>query len=231
MEKIFKTNSFTFPMDKQNIRQNMREFYSSSEKYLEQLKSHNLGVYSKYLHKILKHVPKGASILDIGCGAGQVTNFLEKKGYDVTGIDLSPLFIKEARKNGEATFKVMDSTSLNFEPKSFDAVISAETLEHIPDPEKALGEMARVLKRKGKMILRFPNRVSPLRSFLTRISSKPKFKIVKPNLEKEVAGDDEDLCYVASTSDVVVFLKKRGFKIIETKPLFWPSALIVARKT
>jgi ubiquinone/menaquinone biosynthesis C-methylase UbiE len=218
-------------MDKQGLEENMKQFYSSSELYMNKLKTHGLNVYSKYLNKILKHVPKKSKILEIGCGVGQIANFLEKRDYNVTGIDISPLFVKEAKKHGDANFEVMDSTALKYEDQSFDTVISAETLEHIPNPRKALSEMTRVLKKRGLIVLRFPNKVSKLQNFSTKISRKPKFRIVKPNLEKDVAGDDEDLCYLASTSDVIVFLKKRGFKIIYTKPFFWPSALIVARKT
>jgi len=208
----------------------MKQFYSSSKPYLEQLRSHNLLAYSKYLAKILRFVKKGSRILDIGCGTGQVANYLSKRSYNVTGIDLSPLFIKEAKKQGQAEFRVMDSTSLKFKDASFDAVISAETLEHIPNPAKALSEMTRVLRPKGLIILRFPNKQSKLNNLLTILTKKPLFQIISPNLAKEVFGEDEDLCYIASTSDVIIFLKRKGFRILYTKPFFWSSALIVARK-
>ena len=212
------------------IKKEMKKFYSSSRKYMKQLKSHGLSEYGKYVEKIIENAPPKSRVLDVGCGVGQVSNYLAEKGFEATGIDISPLFVKEARKNGKAKFISADTTKLPFEDESFDAVISAETLEHIPEPEKALSEMARVLKKKGIIALRFPNRHSKIENFVTLLVRKPLFKIVNPKLDKNVAGDDEDLCYVASSSDVIVFLKARGFKIIYSKPFFWPSALIIARK-
>ncbi len=217
-------------MIEKELKENMKDFYSSSKLYMNKLKTHGIEVYAKYLQKILEFVPAKARVLDIGCGVGQVSNFLQKKGYKVTGIDFSPLFIKESKKAGKADFKIMDSTNLKFPDCSFDAVISAETLEHIPNPKKALEEMSRVLRQSGLMILRFPNKLSVLDSLAVFLSKKPKFKITNPNLGKNVGGDDEDLCYIASTADIGVFLKNNGFKILYSKPLFWPSALIVARK-
>lgn len=212
------------------MKKDMKEFYSSSQEYMNQLKRHNLSVYGKYLGRILRNVRPGSKILDVGCGVGQVSNFLAGRGFDVTGIDISSLFVKEAKKLGKAKFRTMDSTILSFKDESFDAVISAETLEHITNPEKALSEMTRVLKKGGKLILRFPNKQSKMRNFITILTKRPRFEIVKPKLDKSVYGDDEDLCYLASTSDVIVFLKGRGFRILYTKPFFWKSALIVARK-
>ncbi|OIO42265.1 hypothetical protein CO081_01230 [Candidatus Pacearchaeota archaeon CG_4_9_14_0_8_um_filter_35_24] len=212
-----------------NLKKDMKEFYSSSKPYLNQLKRHNLSVYGKYLDKIRRHISPGSKILDIGSGAGQVANFLADKGYDVTGIDISPLFIKESKK-GKAQFKVMDSTSLKFKDNEFDAVISAETIEHVLEPWKMLDEAARVIKQKGILILRYPNNQNKLKQFKTRLSKKPLFEITLPNLSKDIFGEDEDLCHKASTADISLYLKKKGFKILESKPFFWRAGQIVARK-
>lgn len=208
----------------------MNKFYASSKPYMEQLKKHNLSDYEIYLNKITLNLPEKSSILDVGCGVGQVATFLQERGYISTGVDVSPLFIREAKKEGKATFLVMDSTNLKFKDSSFDSVISAESLEHMPNPAKVLEEMDRVLRPEGLIFLRFPNRQSNLNNFVTLLTKKPYFQITRPNLEKDVFGEDEDLCYVASTSDVLVFLKKRGYKVLYSKPFFWPSALIIARK-
>ncbi|VVB80276.1 Ubiquinone/menaquinone biosynthesis C-methyltransferase UbiE [uncultured archaeon] len=212
------------------LEKEMSNFYSSSEPYMNQLKKHSLSDYGVYLNKILSTLSKGSSILDVGCGVGQVANFLQTNGYAVTGIDISPLFIKEGRKLGKAKLLEMDSTKLKFKDESFASVISAESLEHMPNPKKVLEEMDRVLKKKGLLVLRFPNKQSKFNNFITLLTKKPYFQIVQPNLDKNVFGEDEDLCYLASTSDVIVFLRKRGYKIVYTKPFFWPSALILARK-
>ncbi|MCX6748470.1 MAG: class I SAM-dependent methyltransferase [Candidatus Pacearchaeota archaeon] len=80
-----------------DLQEQMKDFYSSSNLYLNQLKSHNIRVYSKYLDKILTSIKPKSKILDIGSGAGQVANFLQSKDFNVTGVDISPLFIREAK--------------------------------------------------------------------------------------------------------------------------------------
>jgi SAM-dependent methyltransferase len=62
-------------------------------------------------------------VLDIGCGAGRHSLYLQKKGFSVLGIDSSPLAIKVCKLRGLKRAKVMPIEGLNFKPKSFDTVI------------------------------------------------------------------------------------------------------------
>jgi|SRR3989344_2999245 len=217
-------------INKDKLKTDMKEFYSRSKPYLEQLKKHDLSVFGKYIKKIIRYVPAKSKVLDVGCGVGQVSNFLAGRGYNVIGTDISQLLIEEAKKNGKANFRVMDALNLEFEDKRFDCVISAETIEHIPDPEKMLSEIHRVLKNGGILVLRFPNRQNKVKQLSTLIKKRPRFEIVNPNLGADVYGEDEDLCYLASTADIIVYLRERGFKILETKPWFWRAGLIIAKK-
>ncbi|PIN90886.1 hypothetical protein COU60_00900 [Candidatus Pacearchaeota archaeon CG10_big_fil_rev_8_21_14_0_10_34_76] len=217
-------------VDVKKIKKSMKEFYSSSKPYLAQLKKHDISVYSKYLNKILQMAPKGAKILDLGSGAGQVANFLSTKGYVVTGVDISPLFVREANKAKKAKFRVMDVTHLDFPKNSFDVVISAETIEHVLEPRKMLFEINKVLRPRGLLFLRYPNRQNKLKQLLTLITKKTRFEITRPNLSKNVFGNDEDLCHKVSTADILVVLRNNHYKILETKPFFWRAGLIIARK-
>jgi 2-polyprenyl-3-methyl-5-hydroxy-6-metoxy-1,4-benzoquinol methylase len=61
--------------------------------------------------------------LDIGCGAGRHSLYLQKRGFDVLGIDSSPLAIKVCKLRGLKQAKVMSIEELNFKPNSFDSVI------------------------------------------------------------------------------------------------------------
>jgi len=72
-----------------------------------------------------------------------------------TGIDISPLSIKRAKANSNQAIKflVAEATNLPFSDRVFDIVLSFDTLEHIRNKEKALSEMARVLKPKGKLLI------------------------------------------------------------------------------
>lgn len=217
-------------MDIDKVKGDMKKFYSKSIPYMEQLKKHDLSVFGKYLGKIRRYVPKGYKILDVGCGVGQVSNFLQDKGYKMTGVDLSSLLIKEAKKVKKAKFEVMDATELKFEDNSFDAAISAETIEHVPNPRKMIKEMIRVVRPRGYIILRYPNRQNKWKQLGTIITRKVEFELQQPNLGDDVYGNDEDLCHKASTADILIYLKRHGCKIIENKPFFWRAGLVVARK-
>ncbi len=102
-----------------------------AEAYLQergQFKNHT------YLHQFTKVVPKGSTVLDIGCGAGvPIDEFLTKQGYLVWGIDLSEKQIELARKLvPRAAFEVKDMTQLKFGEYAVDAVVSFYAIFHIP---------------------------------------------------------------------------------------------------
>ncbi|MCK5562620.1 class I SAM-dependent methyltransferase [Candidatus Bathyarchaeota archaeon] len=62
-------------------------------------------------------------VLDIGCGAGRHSLYLQKKGFDVLGIDVSPLAVKICRLRGLKKARVMSIEEVNFKPSSFDSII------------------------------------------------------------------------------------------------------------
>ncbi|MAG85889.1 MAG: hypothetical protein CMB97_00525 [Flavobacteriaceae bacterium] len=98
---------------------------------------------------------KNAKILDVGCGKGKFTRYLAKLGAEMKGIDATAEFIDMARLktvNDEQYF-VCGADNLLFDDNSFDAVVCVEVLEHIQNTSKALSEMFRVLKEKGKLII------------------------------------------------------------------------------
>lgn len=101
----------------------------------------------------------GEKVLELGCGAGDDAFHIAATvgpGGHVTGVDISEFLIAEAIKRSSArnlsvTFEVGDAQSLRFSDEFFDAVRMERILMHVPDPVKALGEMARVLKAGGRM--------------------------------------------------------------------------------
>jgi SAM-dependent methyltransferase len=62
-------------------------------------------------------------VLDIGCGAGRHSIDLQEKGFDVTGIDISPLAVKVCRLRGLKKAEVIPIEKAKFEPNSFDTII------------------------------------------------------------------------------------------------------------
>lgn len=89
----------------------------------------------------------GNNILDVGCGPGTFVNELTQRGFNATGIDLTPKFISFARKNYQGKFLVADAVKLPFESKTFDTVFVRSVLEHLDNDIKALKESLRVGKK------------------------------------------------------------------------------------
>jgi ubiquinone/menaquinone biosynthesis C-methylase UbiE len=98
-------------------------------------------------------------VLDVGSGAGQIIQHLLKYADDdasITGFDLSHEMLKRARrrlKSDRPRFLTADLTRLPFADASFDCVTCGYVLEHLPDPRPGLAELARVLRKGGRMLL------------------------------------------------------------------------------
>lgn len=87
----------------------------------------------RLLAELAQRLPKGAKVLDAGCGAGvPVTRVLARR-FDVTGVDLSEAQIALARQNvPEARFLCEDISQLDFPDGVFDAIVSYYAIIHIP---------------------------------------------------------------------------------------------------
>lgn len=96
--------------------------------------------------------------LDIGCGDGYFTHQLSRLGADVTGMDLSPVGVEQARgRTPSATFIVHDLTQpFPFEDASFDVAWCSEVLEHLFSPYFVLQQIRRVLRPGGRLLATVP---------------------------------------------------------------------------
>jgi ubiquinone/menaquinone biosynthesis C-methylase UbiE len=100
--------------------------------------------------------PDQATVLEVGCGTGVITAMIA----DLTGVaaavgvDPSPYFVERARQRAPSLrFEVADGRSLPFDDQTFDGVVLATTLCHIPAPEQALAEAHRVLRPGGQILV------------------------------------------------------------------------------
>jgi SAM-dependent methyltransferase len=99
-------------------------------------------------------------VLDAGCGVGYGSAFLGARAARVLGIDVSEEAIEYARRRYSAPnveFEQMDGSALDLGDETFDVVCSFETIEHLPEPEAAIAEAARVLRPEGVYVVSTPH--------------------------------------------------------------------------
>ena len=133
-----------------------------SDSFLEQRRQElHSEMAERWMKEIRAQMPEGENlrILDVGCGAGFFSILLAKAGHQVTGIDLTPDMIKNARilakeENADCEFLVMDAENPEFPDGSFDMIISRNLTWTLPHVRHAYGEWIRVLK-KGGVLLNF----------------------------------------------------------------------------
>jgi len=95
-------------------------------------------------------------VLDVGCGAGRHSLYLQKKGFDVLGIDNSPLAIKICKLRGLKKAKVMSLEDLSFKPRSFDTVLmmggNFGLLGNLQKAKKLLGKFHKITSENAVII-------------------------------------------------------------------------------
>lgn len=102
---------------------------------------------------------RGGRILDAGCGEGHFLERLRMEGQkSVYGIDISAKRVLAARMRApRATVKAGDVTRIPFPRGFFDTVVCMDVLEHLDEPWKATGELMRVTKNGGRVIVSVPH--------------------------------------------------------------------------
>jgi ubiquinone/menaquinone biosynthesis C-methylase UbiE len=180
---------------------------------------------------------RGKRVLDLACGEGRNTRILAQKGTTVTGIDLSPAMIKlaeqkEAKECLGITYVVGDAAELNdFHDGSFDLVTCFMALQDIEHMEKAVAEVFRVLKPKGRFIFSIPHPCfelvikngQPIRAY-TDYFENVKFEI-NWNMER-LSKHFKSISFHRTLTDYSQALHKAGFQVSKlTEPKPSPKAL------
>jgi ubiquinone/menaquinone biosynthesis C-methylase UbiE len=100
------------------------------------------GIPNDGLYKILAAIARGNKTVDIACGQG----FIERLTSETVGVEFSLTALKKAKRAGAKYLVLADAHNLPFIDDTFDIAISAGSLEHFANPQKAILEMARVSK-------------------------------------------------------------------------------------
>ncbi len=164
-------------------------------------------VYKAMYHRIPKII-RGKDVLEIATGPGLLAKHVAHAANRMVATDYSDGMIAEAKKGkypDNLTFEVADATNLPFGDNSFDVVLIANALHVMPNPEKALQEIGRVLKTKGILIA--PNFVNHKAGFISGLWSGI-LKIAGINFEHQW-----------NTEEYKEFLEKNGWKVKNCKEM------------
>jgi ubiquinone/menaquinone biosynthesis C-methylase UbiE len=144
---------------------------------------------------------EGEIILDAGCGTGIFTLDILSSGSKVVGLDLSLPMLKQAEKKLKGyPFQMFlaDMLKLPFPESSFDKAVSVTALEFIEDGKAAVGELFRVTKKGGRVVVATLNSLSPW-ALRRRTEAKERHSI----FEKAVFRSPDELRSLGSTQGVV----------------------------
>ena len=110
-----------------------------------------IAIEEPVVHALVDGIPPGRAI-DAACGTGRHTRHLVARGHTVTGVDLSPEMLAKATGTG-ATLALGDLLALPARDASADLVVCGLAIAHVADLERAVAELARVLRPGGRLVL------------------------------------------------------------------------------
>jgi ubiquinone/menaquinone biosynthesis C-methylase UbiE len=179
----------------------------------------NAELYRQLCVILSKSLDRNMQVLELACGTGQLTFPLCEKvaGWEAT--DFSEKMIEEAKAraaNFPVAFSVQDATNLPYKDGRFDAVIIANALHIMPDPDKALTEIRRVLKIGGLLIAPtfvYDGNINKVRIWLMELIGFRTFHKWKAD-------------------EYVEFVCKKGFRVIENSVIesdMLPECILICK--
>ena len=166
----FERHSDTHSSEESQDLESMIRDKDAFKKHFSNIKFYSVTHLSeKYLYDFLEeHCGNNTKVLDFACGNGENGIFAAQSGADVMGMDISPEGIDNANANARemgvdthCKFEVMDGENMTFSDNTFDVGVEYGALHHV-DLDKAMSELARVLKPGAKMICVEALRHNPL---------------------------------------------------------------------
>ncbi|MEO2071420.1 MAG: methyltransferase domain-containing protein [Zunongwangia sp.] len=160
--------------------------------------------YGSSLIELLKP-QKDELILDLGCGAGQLTDEIAKSGAKVIGMDASEAMIKSAKSNfPDLEFRIANAESFDFAEK-FDAIFSNATLHWVKNYKAAAANMFQHLNKKGRLIIEFGGKGN-----VQKIEQTLKAVLKEKNYPKQA---NINLWFFPSIAEYTNILEEAGFEV------------------
>jgi methionine biosynthesis protein MetW len=126
-------------------------FYETKASLYEQ-------AYNKVvLQRVRACLPQGGRVLDIGCGSGVLLERLADRAGYRAGVELSATAAAAAERVADEIVNLPVDAELPFPPDSFDVVVCADVLEHLPDPAEALASVSQFCRPGGAIVVSVPN--------------------------------------------------------------------------
>lgn len=164
-----------------SVKENIRSHYEKIRDYRkpfltkpgQHFKKRKMGVFLKFVDLRTR-----SNILEVGCADGVYTLEFARMGFNIVGLDLSKKQLSKLlhfsrRLDYEVHVVLGDAENLPFKSNSFDTVMSISTIRYVPDPQCAMLEFRRAVRRGGNVVVDFPNKWSPYFLFLKPLFLKP----------------------------------------------------------
>ena len=139
-----------------NVTKEKKNFWDRNARIYNRFMRKDHAAYEK-MYALIRPVVKAKTVLELATGTGLIAKHIVNAAAHIEATDASAEMIAEAKRDNRSAklhFSVQDMFRLPYADKSFDAVIVSNALHIVPQPEKALREIRRVLKDDGVLIAR-----------------------------------------------------------------------------
>lgn len=186
--------------------------------------------YSKYLNEELEYDdklfyshnfcldliekihPSKGSLLDVGCGYGNLISYAKKRGWQSLGYDIDCVAVKRISKRINVEILCGDFTELKFNSEKFDVITMIHVIEHLKHPVEYLSLISELIQKRGVFFLALPNIRS--RAAIT------KFYLERMGFRKKWRGNYYDTAHhlwYFDPKSIRFLLQKLGFKVVEVR--------------
>jgi 2-polyprenyl-3-methyl-5-hydroxy-6-metoxy-1,4-benzoquinol methylase len=174
-----------------NSRRNMDAIYSDPNLLTHYFTSERMSFYATVRDRLSQLPVHSTTVLDVGCGCGQLLNEIKKVFPDarLEGVDFSPESIRVARKlSPAAVFDVLSIFELEKLGRQFDLVLCTEVLEHLEDADLAMEKLVGRCQHGGTLVITVPQgRLDTFAghfNFWTPESFRREFRGLNPQVEE-----------------------------------------------